>query len=51
MRNTHSAIAEARSSGETLLTLIHERLFDEESRTGHEGGWKAALDKLENLVA
>jgi uncharacterized protein YndB with AHSA1/START domain len=38
-------------AGGTLLTLIHERLFDEESRTGHEGGWKAALDKLEKLVA
>ena len=35
----------------TLLTLIHERLFDEESRAGHEGGWNGALDKLEKLVA
>jgi uncharacterized protein YndB with AHSA1/START domain len=37
--------------GGTLLTLIHEQLFDEESRVGHEGGWKGALDKLEKLVA
>jgi uncharacterized protein YndB with AHSA1/START domain len=35
----------------TLLTLIHERLFDEASRAGHEGGWNGALDKLEKLVA
>jgi uncharacterized protein YndB with AHSA1/START domain len=37
--------------GGTLLTLIHEHLFDEETRTGHEGGWNGALDKLEKLVA
>ena len=38
-------------AGGTLLTLIHEHLFDEESRTGHEGGWNGAFDKLERLVA
>ena len=38
-------------AGGTLLTLIHEHLFDEESRTGHEGGWNGAFDKLEELVA
>jgi len=37
--------------GGTLLTLIHERLFDEESRAGHEKGWIGALDKLERLFA
>ena len=37
--------------GGTLLTLVHEQLFDEESRVGHESGWKGALDKLEKLVA
>jgi len=37
--------------GGTLLTLTHERLFDEESREGHEKGWNGALDKLEKLVA
>jgi len=26
-------------AGGTLLTLTHERLFDEESRDGHEKGW------------
>jgi uncharacterized protein YndB with AHSA1/START domain len=37
--------------GGTLLTLTHERLFDEASRDGHEKGWKASLDKLEKFVA
>lgn len=35
----------------TLLTLTHERLFDDESRSGHEKGWIGALDKLEQLFA
>jgi uncharacterized protein YndB with AHSA1/START domain len=35
----------------TLLTLTHEKLFDEASRQGHEHGWIGALDKLEKLVA
>jgi uncharacterized protein YndB with AHSA1/START domain len=34
----------------TLLTLTHEKLFDEDSRQGHEHGWIGALDKLEKLV-
>ena len=34
----------------TVLTLTHERLFDEESRAGHEQGWIGAFDKLEKLV-
>jgi uncharacterized protein YndB with AHSA1/START domain len=37
--------------GGTLLTLTHEKLFDDESRQGHEHGWIGALDKLERLVA
>jgi uncharacterized protein YndB with AHSA1/START domain len=35
----------------TLLTLHHEQLFDEAARAGHERGWIAGLDKLEQLVA
>jgi uncharacterized protein YndB with AHSA1/START domain len=35
----------------TLLTLTHERLFDEASRDGHQKGWIGSLDKLEQLVA
>jgi uncharacterized protein YndB with AHSA1/START domain len=37
--------------GGTLLTLTHERLFDDESRVGHEKGWNGALDKLEKFAA
>jgi uncharacterized protein YndB with AHSA1/START domain len=37
--------------GGTLLTLTHERLFDETSRDGHEKGWIGSLDKLEKFVA
>jgi len=35
----------------TLLTVTHEKLFDEKSRDGHYHGWVGALDKLEKLVA
>ena len=37
--------------GGTLLTVTHEKLFDEASRNGHEHGWIGALDKLEKFVA
>ena len=35
----------------TLLTLTHEKLFDETSRDGHQHGWIGALDKLEKLFS
>ena len=35
----------------TLLTLLHEQLFDQAARDGHERGWIGALDKLENYLA
>ena len=35
----------------TMLTLIHERFFDEAARDGHQVGWSGALDKLERYVA
>ena len=31
----------------TLLTLLHEQLFDQAARDGHERGWSCALDKSE----
>jgi uncharacterized protein YndB with AHSA1/START domain len=37
-------------NGGTVLTLTHERLFDDDSRRGHEQGWIGAFDKLETLV-
>ena len=33
-------------SGGTMLTLIHERLPDEEARRSHEEGWNGFLGKL-----
>jgi uncharacterized protein YndB with AHSA1/START domain len=30
----------------TLLTLLHEQLFDEAAKTGHTRGWTQSLDKL-----
>ena len=37
--------------GGTLLTLHHERFFDEAARDGHERGWSDMLDKLEKYLA
>jgi hypothetical protein len=34
-----------------LLTLKHERFFDEAARDGHRYGWGGALDKLEAYLA
>jgi uncharacterized protein YndB with AHSA1/START domain len=35
----------------TLLTLAHERLFDEAARDHHQHGWIGSLDKLQGLFA
>ena len=35
----------------TLLTLLHQQLFDQAARDGHERGWIGALDKLERFTA
>jgi uncharacterized protein YndB with AHSA1/START domain len=35
----------------TLLTLLHEQLFDQAARDGHERGWTGSLDKLERFIA
>ncbi|HEX2525811.1 MAG TPA: SRPBCC domain-containing protein [Geminicoccus sp.] len=35
----------------TVLTLLHEQLFDEAVRDAHQQGWSGALDKLEAYVA
>ena len=35
----------------TLLTLHHERFFDQKARDGHERGWTGTLDRLERLFA
>lgn len=35
----------------TLLTLTHEKFFDEAARDGHRRGWTGTLDKLERMFA
>jgi uncharacterized protein YndB with AHSA1/START domain len=35
----------------TLLTLTHEKFFDEAARDRHSYGWGGALDKLEAYLA
>jgi uncharacterized protein YndB with AHSA1/START domain len=35
----------------SLLTLTHERFFDEEARDRHQQGWGSALDKMEKMFA
>ena len=34
----------------TLLTVHHERLFDQAARDGHERGWLGSLEKLEKYL-
>lgn len=35
----------------TILTLLHEQLFDEQTVKGHTHGWTGSLAKLEALFA
>jgi uncharacterized protein YndB with AHSA1/START domain len=35
----------------SLLTLLHEKFFDEPARDGHIRGWTGSLNKLEKLFA
>lgn len=39
------------AAGRTRLILRHERLPNEDERSGHEQGWRPTLDRLEALVA
>lgn len=34
----------------TMLTLIHERFFDEAARDRHQGGWGAILDRINEVL-
>ena len=36
---------------ETILTLLHEKLFDEQAVRGHTHGWTGSMVKLEALFA
>ena len=35
----------------SLLTLVHEKFFDEAARDRHQAGWIGCLDKLEHYLA
>jgi uncharacterized protein YndB with AHSA1/START domain len=35
----------------TLMTLTHEKFFDEDARDRHLGGWNGAMEKLEKYLA
>ena len=35
----------------TMLTLLHERFFDQKARDGHERGWTGTLEKLARYLA
>jgi uncharacterized protein YndB with AHSA1/START domain len=35
----------------TLLTLLHERFFDQAARDGHERGWTGTLEKLARYLS
>jgi uncharacterized protein YndB with AHSA1/START domain len=35
----------------TMLTLHHEKFFDEKARDGHVRGWTGTIDKLERYFA
>lgn len=35
----------------TILTLLHEKLFDDQAARGHTHGWTGSMDKLEAYFA
>ena len=35
----------------TLMTLMHEKFFDEAARDSHQGGWTGAMEKLDKYLA
>ena len=37
--------------GGTMLTLLHEKFFDQAAADGHTRGWTGTLEKLERFVA
>ena len=49
-RESLVTVALKRDGDGTLLTLLHERFFDEAARDRHGRGWNETLDKLESYV-
>jgi uncharacterized protein YndB with AHSA1/START domain len=50
-RNSLVTVLIKRLGEGSLLTLLHEKFFDEDARDRHEHGWTGCLDKLENYLA
>jgi uncharacterized protein YndB with AHSA1/START domain len=46
-RQSLVTVAFAPDGDGTVLTLTHEKFFDEDARDRHNGGWTAALDQFE----
>ena len=40
-----------RDGDATMLTLHHERFFDEKARDGHKRGWTGTLEKLDRYLS
>jgi uncharacterized protein YndB with AHSA1/START domain len=50
-RKSHVTVMIKSDGPGCMLTLIHEKFFDEAARDRHNYGWTGALDKLEKLFA
>ena len=50
-RESQVTITIKRDGDGSILTLLHEKFFDEAARDGHNRGWTGSLDKLEKLFA
>lgn len=50
-RESQVTVSLAPDGDGTLLTLTHERFFDEAARDRHTRGWSESLDRLETVFA
>ena len=50
-RESQVTVTIKRDGDGSILTLLHEKFFDEAARDGHQRGWTGSLDKLEKLFA
>jgi uncharacterized protein YndB with AHSA1/START domain len=50
-RQSQVTVALREEGDVTLLTLTHDKFFDEAARDGHIRGWTGTLDKLERMFA
>ena len=50
-RETLVTVTFKRDGDGTLMTLLHERFFDEDARDRHNAGWLGTMDRLEKYLA